>query len=147
MYCSVSLMKIERSQARPVPLDNPLNELLRSKPSDVMSLYSTSAKNIGSTHVAFGFLMGLVSFDLGLTTESSCLRGRVAARRRCLHSARMESQCERAGGSYRGLLGKYLPQPRLDLIKVTSPSVCLEESGTGGLAVVVGCNPFPIIGV
>ena len=59
----------------------------------------------------------------------------------------MESECERAGGSYRGLLGKHLPQPRLDLIKVTSPSVCLEESGTGGLAVVVGCNPFPVVGV
>ena len=46
---------------RPVPFVNPLNELARSKPSDVMSLYSTSAKNFGSTHVAFGFLMGLVS--------------------------------------------------------------------------------------
>ena len=55
-------------------LDSPLNELARSKPSDVMSLYSTSAKNFGSTHVAFGFLMGLVSFDFGLTTASSCLR-------------------------------------------------------------------------
>ena len=74
MYCNVSLMKIERCQVRPVPLDNPLNELARSKPSDVMSLYSTSAKNFGSTHVAFGFLMGLVSFDFGLTTASSCLR-------------------------------------------------------------------------
>jgi hypothetical protein len=72
MYCSVSLMKIERSQAGPVPLDNPLNELLRSKPSDVMSLYSTSAKNFGSTQVAFGFLIVLVSFDFGLTTVSSC---------------------------------------------------------------------------
>ena len=61
MYCSVSLMKIERCQVRPVPLNNPLNELARSKPSDVMSLYSTSAKNFGSTHVAFGFLIGLVS--------------------------------------------------------------------------------------
>jgi hypothetical protein len=27
--------------------DNPLKELARSKPSDVMSLYSTSAKNLG----------------------------------------------------------------------------------------------------
>jgi len=61
MYCSVSLMKIERCQVRPVPLNNPLNELARSKPSDVMSLYSTSAKNLGSTHVAFGFLIRLVS--------------------------------------------------------------------------------------
>jgi hypothetical protein len=32
-----------------------------------MSRYSTSAKNFGSTHVAFGFLMVLVSFDFGLT--------------------------------------------------------------------------------
>jgi hypothetical protein len=37
-----------------------------------MSRYSTSATNVGSTHVAFGFLMALVSFDLGLTTVSSC---------------------------------------------------------------------------
>ena len=43
--------------------DNPLNELARSKPSDV----SMSAKNFGSTHVVFGFLMGLVSLDFGLT--------------------------------------------------------------------------------
>ena len=57
---------------RPVPFVNPLNELARSKPSDVMSRYSTSAKNFGSTHVAFGFLMGLVSFVFGLTTVSSC---------------------------------------------------------------------------
>jgi hypothetical protein len=54
--------------------DSPLNELARSKPSDVMSLYSTSAKNFGSTHVAFGFLMGRVSFVFGLTTVSSCFR-------------------------------------------------------------------------
>ena len=33
MYCSVSLMKIERSQVRPVPFDSPLNELVRSRPS------------------------------------------------------------------------------------------------------------------
>jgi hypothetical protein len=37
-----------------------------------MSRYSTSAKNFGSTHVAFGFLIALVSFDFGLTTVSSC---------------------------------------------------------------------------
>jgi hypothetical protein len=37
-----------------------------------MSLNSTSAKKFGSTHVAFGFLIGLVSFDFGLTTVSSC---------------------------------------------------------------------------
>jgi hypothetical protein len=40
----------------------------------VMSRYSISATNVGSTHVAFGFLMGLESLDLGLTTVSSCLR-------------------------------------------------------------------------
>ena len=45
--------------------ERPLNELARSKPSEVMSRYSTSAKNFGSTHVAFGFLMGLVSLDFG----------------------------------------------------------------------------------
>ena len=54
--------------------DSPLNELARSKPSDVMSRYSISATNDGSTHVALGFLMGLVSLDFGLTTVSSCLR-------------------------------------------------------------------------
>jgi len=37
-----------------------------------MSRYSTSAKNFGSTQVAFGFLTGFVSFDFGLTTVSSC---------------------------------------------------------------------------
>lgn len=37
-----------------------------------MSRYSISAVNFGSTHVALGFLIGLVSFDLGLTTVSSC---------------------------------------------------------------------------
>src|SRR5262245_19339298 len=51
---------------------SPLKELARGKPSDVMYRYSKSAKNFGSTNVAFGFLMGLVSFDLGLTTVSSC---------------------------------------------------------------------------
>ena len=53
-------------------LDNPLNELARKRPSDVMSRYSTSATKVGSTHVALGFLMGLVSLDFGLTTVSSC---------------------------------------------------------------------------
>ena len=43
--------------------ERPLNELARSKPSEVLSRYSTSAKNFGSTQVAFGFLMGLVSLD------------------------------------------------------------------------------------
>jgi hypothetical protein len=50
----------------------PLNEPCRSKPSEVMSLYSTSAKNIGSIHVAFGFLIGFVNLDFGLTAVSSC---------------------------------------------------------------------------
>jgi hypothetical protein len=44
----------------------PLNELCLSSPSDVMSRYSTSAKNVGSTHVALDFLIGFVSFDFGL---------------------------------------------------------------------------------
>jgi hypothetical protein len=52
--------------------DSPLNEHARSKPSAVMSRYSTSATNVGSTQVAFGALIGFVSFDLGLTTVSSC---------------------------------------------------------------------------
>jgi hypothetical protein len=51
-----------------------LNELCRSKPSDVMSRYSTSAANDGSTHVAFGSLTALVSLDVGLMTVLSCLR-------------------------------------------------------------------------
>src|SRR5215216_3518807 len=52
--------------------DSPLNELARKSPSEVMSRYSTSATKVGSTHVALGFLMGLVSFDWRLTTVSSC---------------------------------------------------------------------------
>jgi hypothetical protein len=52
--------------------DSPLNELALNRSSEVMSRYSTSAKKVGSTHVALGFLMGLVSFDFGLTTVSSC---------------------------------------------------------------------------
>src|SRR5450432_2899766 len=51
---------------------SPLNELCRSSPSEVMSRYSTSAVNDGSTHVAFSFRLGLESFDFGLTTVSSC---------------------------------------------------------------------------
>jgi hypothetical protein len=43
----------------------PLNELCRSGPSEVISRYSTSAKKVGSTHVAFGFLIGFVSLDSG----------------------------------------------------------------------------------
>jgi hypothetical protein len=66
------LLEWRRFQVRRVPLVSPLNELARSKPSGVMSRNSTSAKNFGSTHVAFGILMGFVSFDFGLTTVSSC---------------------------------------------------------------------------
>jgi hypothetical protein len=36
-----------------------------------MSRNSTLAVNDGSTHVAFGFLIGFASFDFGLTTVSS----------------------------------------------------------------------------
>jgi hypothetical protein len=71
MNCVVWVMKDERCQGRPVPFDSPLNELARSSPSDVMSLCSSSAKNRGSTHVAFGIPMGLVSFDLGLATAAA----------------------------------------------------------------------------
>src|ERR1700745_3435923 len=46
----------------------PLNELCRSRPSDVMSRYSTSAKKVGSTHVAFGFLIRFFRVVLGRTT-------------------------------------------------------------------------------
>jgi hypothetical protein len=54
--------------------DSPLKELALKRPSEVMSRYSISATKVGSTHVALGFRMGLVSFDFGLTTASSCLR-------------------------------------------------------------------------
>ena len=54
--------------------ESPLKELCRSRPSDVISRYSTSAVKTGSTHVAFGFLTCLLSFDFGLTTLSSCFR-------------------------------------------------------------------------
>jgi hypothetical protein len=50
----------------------PLEELCRSSPSEVISRYSTSAKNLGSTHVALGFLTCFVSVDFGLTAVSSC---------------------------------------------------------------------------
>jgi hypothetical protein len=50
------------------------NELARTNPSDVMSRHSTSARNLGSTHVALGFLIGFVSFDFGVTMVSSCFR-------------------------------------------------------------------------
>jgi len=63
----------ESPLAQPISEKGPLKELARSNPSDVMSLYSTSAKNFGSTHVAIGFSMGMVSFVFGLTTVSSFL--------------------------------------------------------------------------
>jgi len=43
--------------------NSPLNELALKRPSEVMSRYSTSATKVGSTQVALGFLMGLVSLD------------------------------------------------------------------------------------
>ena len=55
-------------------LFKPLNELWRSSPSEVMSRYSISAMKTGSTHVALGFLSGLVSLLFGLTTVSRALR-------------------------------------------------------------------------
>ena len=60
----------------------------------------------------------------------------------CSHSAVVYS-----GGLNPSPTRKLLPQPRLGLIKVTSPSVCFNEGGTGDLAVVVGRNPFPVISV
>ena len=50
--------------------DSPLNELALKRPSEVMSRFSISATNDGSSHVALGFLMGLVSLDFGLTIAS-----------------------------------------------------------------------------
>ena len=48
-----------------------LNELALKSPSDVMSRYSTLAKNFGSTHVAFGLRVGLVSLS-SRWSESKC---------------------------------------------------------------------------
>ena len=70
-----------------------------------------------------------------------------AASRVCLSNRTDVLRYGTLDGIYRGLLGKLLPQPRLGLIKVTSPSVCFNEGEAGVFAVVVGCNPFPIIGV
>lgn len=53
---------------------SPLNELALKMPCEVMSRYSISATKVGSTHAALGFLMGLVSLDFGLTTDTNCLR-------------------------------------------------------------------------
>ena len=52
-----------------------------------MSRYSTSAKKVGSTHVALGFLIGFVSFDFGLTTVSSCFLICLVRPRRRISSA------------------------------------------------------------
>jgi hypothetical protein len=54
-------------------IDDYVEKLCLSNPSEVMSRYSTSATKDGSTPMAF-FLIGLVSLDLGLTTVSSCFR-------------------------------------------------------------------------
>jgi hypothetical protein len=54
--------------------ERPLKALWRSRLSDVISRKSTSATNLGKTQVAFGFLIGLVSLDFGLTTVSSRFR-------------------------------------------------------------------------
>ena len=48
-----------------------MNETARSRPLAVTSRYSTSARNFGSTHVAFASRIGLVSFDVEVTTVSS----------------------------------------------------------------------------
>ena len=69
----------QNGSTRPTPLariayfgSRPLKELCLSRPSEVMSRYSTSAVNDGSTQTALGFLIGFVSLDWGLITESSC---------------------------------------------------------------------------
>jgi len=51
-------LQTQLRRCRSYLLLRPLKELARSKPSDVMSRYSTSVKNFGSTHVALGFLIG-----------------------------------------------------------------------------------------
>jgi hypothetical protein len=57
--------------------DNPLNELARSSPSEVISRYSISAVNTGSTHVALGFLSGLLNLLFGLATVSRAVLDRL----------------------------------------------------------------------
>ncbi|MGY4480044.1 hypothetical protein ACVILL_007458 [Bradyrhizobium sp. USDA 3364] len=54
-------------------LETPLNELARSKPSDVMSAVFDLRCKTGSTHVAFDLLSGLLNLLFGLTTLSSAL--------------------------------------------------------------------------
>jgi hypothetical protein len=49
-----------------VPFDRPLNELGRSRPSEVMSRYSISAKKVGPTQVAFGLRIGFASFAVSV---------------------------------------------------------------------------------
>jgi hypothetical protein len=87
-----------RSQVRSVPLVSPLNELARSNPSDVMSRNSTSAKNFGSTPVAFGFLIALVNFDFGLTTFVKVLTVRLYAVQSRPHPERRTTRLLRKGG-------------------------------------------------
>jgi hypothetical protein len=64
-------MKNERCQVRPVPLDNPLNELARQQAfrRDVPVL--NVGKELRLDPLALGLRMGWVSFDFGLTTASS----------------------------------------------------------------------------
>jgi hypothetical protein len=57
-----------------VPFGQTLERAVPQWLSDVMSRYSTSAVNDGTTHVAFGFLTGLVSLDFGLMIVLSCFR-------------------------------------------------------------------------
>src|SRR5581483_9413112 len=55
-------------------LTSPLNELPRSKPSFVMSRYSTSAEYFGSTQFVFGARIGFASLDCGVVSGSSVRR-------------------------------------------------------------------------
>ena len=53
----------------------PLEAVERALPEQPFGSYVSVldiGKKVGSTHVAFGFLMGFVSFHFGLTTVSSC---------------------------------------------------------------------------
>lgn len=80
---TVSMRKALEQAKRSAPsllvhvFDRPLKQLARSRPSAVISRYSTSATNFGSTQVVLGALIGFVNFDLELTTVSSCFRIRL----------------------------------------------------------------------
>jgi hypothetical protein len=78
---------------------SPLNELARSSPSLVMSRYSTSATNAGSTQVAFGALICFVSFDFWLTTVSSCSRIPLETVRTTLRQLRYSQNPPRPDGA------------------------------------------------